>query len=118
MEFKAARDAGIVVVAAAGNDGPGPGTINSPANAPWLLAAAASTHNRLIVNELVLSGGTAPVPGAGVLVGASNTVGTASSILELVLADVPLCSEGRDRQRVVLGKRVSVRVDICGRPVI
>src|SRR3546814_887573 len=29
MEFKAARDAGIVVVAAGGNDGPGPGPIHS-----------------------------------------------------------------------------------------
>ncbi|PKM07405.1 MAG: hypothetical protein CVV14_08585 [Gammaproteobacteria bacterium HGW-Gammaproteobacteria-4] len=90
-----ARNAGIVVVAAAGNDGPGAGTINSPANAPWVLAAAASTHNRLIANQLVLSGGTASVPGAGTLVGASNTGGTASA-LELVLADVPLCSEGSD----------------------
>jgi len=95
IAFRGARDAGIVVVASAGNDGPGEGTINSPANAPWVLAAAAATHNRLVGNQLILSGGVAPVPGAGTLVGASNTGGT-SAALELVLSDVPLCSEGSD----------------------
>jgi len=96
IAFRGARDAGIVAVAAAGNDGPGAGSINSPANAPWVLAAAASTHNRLVGNQLVLSGGVSPVPGAaGMLVGASNTGGTPAA-LELVLADVPLCGEGSD----------------------
>lgn len=95
LAMRGARDAGIVVVVAAGNDGPGAGTINSPANAPWVLAVAAATHNRLVGNQLILSGGVSPVPGAGVLVGASNTAGTASA-LELVLADVPLCGEGSD----------------------
>lgn len=93
--FRGARDAGIVVVAAAGNDGPTASTINSPANAPWVLAAAAATHNRVVGNQLLLSGGVASVPGGGALVGASSTAGTASA-LELVLADVPLCGEGSD----------------------
>ncbi len=44
--FLAAREAGIVVVAPAGNEGPNPGTHGSPANAPWVLAVASVTHDR------------------------------------------------------------------------
>jgi subtilisin family serine protease len=39
-----AADAGVVPVVAAGNDGPGGGTISSPANAPEAIAVAASTE--------------------------------------------------------------------------
>jgi subtilisin family serine protease len=92
LAFKAARDAGIVVVAAAGNDGPNPGTINSPSSAPWVLSAAAATHHRLVANQLNLTGGAAPLPGLGTLIGASGTGGT--GVLDLVMSDVPLCGEG------------------------
>jgi subtilisin family serine protease len=44
--FLAAREAGIVVAAAAGDDGPAPGSHGSPGNAPWVLAVAAATHDR------------------------------------------------------------------------
>lgn len=43
--FLAAREAGIVVAAAAGNDGPTPGSHGNPANAPWVIGVAASTHD-------------------------------------------------------------------------
>ena len=47
------RDAGIFVATSNGNDGPAPGTIGSPANAPWLLSVAYSSHDRAITNSLV-----------------------------------------------------------------
>jgi subtilisin family serine protease len=40
-----AREAGIVVVAAAGNDGPLEGTVGYPSNSPWVMSVAAATHN-------------------------------------------------------------------------
>ncbi len=41
-----ARNAGIIVVAAAGNDGPTPGTIDNPANAPWVISVGSTSHGR------------------------------------------------------------------------
>jgi hypothetical protein len=41
-----ASDAGVFVAAAAGNEGPFPGTINAPATAPWVTAVAASAMER------------------------------------------------------------------------
>lgn len=64
LAFLAARDAGVFVATSAGNDGPAAGTMGSPANAPWLLAVGATTHNRQFVNALTdMSGGdSAPPP--------------------------------------------------------
>ncbi len=60
--FLGARDAGIFVATSAGNSGPGPETIGSPADAPWVLSVGASTHDRSFANYLEnMSGGkTAP----------------------------------------------------------
>ena len=44
--FLAAREAGIVVAAAAGDEGPTPGSHGSPGNSPWVLGVAAATHDR------------------------------------------------------------------------
>ncbi len=61
--FLGARDAGVFVSAAAGNAGPQPATLGSPADAPWLLAVGASTHNRKFVNSLInMSGGGSAAP--------------------------------------------------------
>ncbi|MDP1568723.1 MAG: S8 family serine peptidase [Vicinamibacterales bacterium] len=53
LAAKRAVDAGIVVVAAAGNlgygpDGPRYGTVTAPANAPWVIAVGASNHKGTI----------------------------------------------------------------------
>ncbi|HYU31115.1 MAG TPA: S8 family serine peptidase [Thermoanaerobaculia bacterium] len=54
-----ARDAGIFVAAALSNGS----EIGSPGLAPWVLAVAASTHNRRFASSLAgVSGGTLPPP--------------------------------------------------------
>lgn len=59
--FLAARTAGVVVVTSVGNDGPAPGTVLSPGNAPWLTTVAFGTHDRTYRNALVgMSGGVTP----------------------------------------------------------
>jgi len=59
--FLLARQAGVFVATSAGNDGPGAGTVGSPANAPWVTSVGASTHNREFVNKLMdMTGGTNP----------------------------------------------------------
>jgi subtilisin family serine protease len=55
-----ARAAGVFVAVAAGNAGPGASTINAPGNAPWVVTAAAATHDRLF--GTVLAG----VQGSGI----------------------------------------------------
>ncbi|WP_276207543.1 S8 family serine peptidase [Wenzhouxiangella sp. XN201] len=40
--------AGIAFVTSAGNEGPAPGTVGSPADAPWTFAVGSSTHGRLV----------------------------------------------------------------------
>lgn len=61
--FRNARAAGIFVATSAGNDGPGEKTVGSPADAPWLTAAGASTHDRVYRSSLTaMSGGDTPAP--------------------------------------------------------
>lgn len=98
--FLAARAAGIVVAVSAGNDGPVPGTHSSPANAPWVLSAAATTHDRASANNLggltAAGAGAAPGGGSG-LFGAGNSTGTSSlGSFPIVLANPFQCAEGAD----------------------
>jgi subtilisin family serine protease len=71
--FLGAREAGVFASVSAGNSGPAERTMGSPANAPWVTAVAASTHNRKFVNALTgMSGGSSPpadMTGAGVTSG-------------------------------------------------
>lgn len=61
--FFYARQAGIVVAVSAGNDGPDPGTISEPANAPWVVAVANATHDRRFANSIgTFSGAANPPP--------------------------------------------------------
>lgn len=73
MAMLAAFEAGIVVVVSAGNDGPLPGSLSSPANAPWVLAVANTSHTRGDLATLSLDGGPTPRPGGGILMGQSLT---------------------------------------------
>jgi M6 family metalloprotease-like protein len=72
--FLGAREAGIFVATSAGNDGPGAATLGSPADAPWVLSVAASTHDRRLQNALIdMSGGDTTSPAD--IFGKSNTAG-------------------------------------------
>lgn len=44
VALMAAAKAGVIAVVAAGNEGPSPATIGSPAGAPWVITAAASSR--------------------------------------------------------------------------
>jgi len=54
LAFLAAREAGVFVAVSAGNYGPDPETIDSPANAPWLAAVGASCPNRLYLSDITI----------------------------------------------------------------
>jgi minor extracellular serine protease Vpr len=64
---EAASRFGVIVVAAAGNNGPNPGTVGTPAIAPHAIAVAASNNNRMFAGFLQIPGGGAftALPGAG-----------------------------------------------------
>ncbi|MHB8448806.1 MAG: S8 family serine peptidase, partial [Rudaea sp.] len=68
-----ARAAGIVVVVAAGNEGPGPASLDEPGNAPWVIGVANATHNRQFANSIGGFSGAANAPAT--LTGAGYTKG-------------------------------------------
>ena len=59
---------GIIVVVAAGNNGPDPGTIGSPATAPSVIAVGASSNDRTFLATVLIAGNNPiqAVPGSGV----------------------------------------------------
>lgn len=59
--FFLARAVGVLPVVSAGNSGPAPGTLSGPANAPWVLAVAASSKDRQFRSSLLGLDGT-PAP--------------------------------------------------------
>ena len=56
VSFLNAAAAGIFVSAAAGNEGPGAGTVKNPG--PWITTVAAGTHNRASLGSVTLGNGT------------------------------------------------------------
>lgn len=53
LSFLSARKAGIHVATSAGNSGPGPETVGSPGDAPWITTVAAYTHDRTFTDKTV-----------------------------------------------------------------
>ncbi len=92
--FLNARAAGVFVAASAGNDGPGAGSVGSPANSPWLMSVGASTHDRKLVNALEsLGGGDTPAPAD--IPGKSLTSGVGPApIVDAASLGYPLCGDG------------------------
>ncbi len=87
------RALGVLPVAAAGNEGPAAGTVESAGNAPWVLAVANTNHDRLFGARLAGIAGGAEPPFD--LVGATLTGGLAPRPLVLA-ADYgnALCGTG------------------------
>ena len=52
IAFLSARQAGINVAVAAGNDGPNPETVGSPGDSPWVTTVAAATDDRKIIRNV------------------------------------------------------------------
>ena len=68
-----ARSAGVLTIVSAGNNGPGKSTVSYPAIAPWVVAAANSTHSRQLESSVVdFTGGVSDLED---LDGASATSG-------------------------------------------
>ncbi len=75
LAFLAAREAGIWVANAAGNDGPENATLASPSVAPWLSVVAASTHDVVYRNTVTLSTQVEGLEGLEVLAGLGWSLG-------------------------------------------
>lgn len=103
--FLAARNANIVSSVAAGNDGPSAGTLSSPSNSPWVMSVGATTHDRALVNTLVLTGGNTALPGGGTLYGSGNDSGTSVLSARAITKDAayPLCATGADTDNSATG---------------
>lgn len=72
LAFLFANDAGVWVATSAGNEGPGPETVGSPAVYPWVTSVGASTQDRAFEGRVVLGNG-ARYRGASVTGGLSAT---------------------------------------------
>lgn len=94
LALLAAREAGIVPVVAAGNEGPDLGSVTSPGNSPWVISVANISHDRSIGSRLLdFSGGSVPAPGGGSLLGAGATAGYGPARI-VFPTDFPGCGAG------------------------
>jgi subtilisin family serine protease len=64
VAFLFAADAGVFVANSAGNAGPGPGTVGSPAAAPWVTTVGANYHSRVFNNTVTLGDGATYIGGS------------------------------------------------------
>ena len=89
-----ARAEGIFVATSAGNSGPGPNTVGSPGDAPWITTVGSSSHNRFIRNDLVnLTGGSSAPPADLIGKGLATGYGPAPLVYAGDYGN-PLCLEG------------------------
>jgi subtilisin family serine protease len=80
LAFLSAREAGIHVVVAAGNNGPSSKTVGSPGNAPWLTTVAAYSHDRGFSSKTVsFSGGSTVLD---TFEGAATTSGIIAEVVD------------------------------------
>jgi subtilisin family serine protease len=107
MAFLFAADAGIFVSASAGNDGPDPETIGSPATMPWVTSVGASTQRRFYEGWVILGNGRR-------FRGASLTAEIARTpLVDGEAAGSDVCEPGKLDPGIVAGKVV-----LCIRGVV
>ena len=98
VSFLFAADAGVFVSAAAGNAGPGAGTVTNPG--PWITTAAAGTHNRSLLATVTL-GNNAVYTGASAATSAVGPVpiinSTAAGLSGANATAVRLCYTAEDQ---------------------
>ena len=98
VSFLFAADAGVFVSAAAGNAGPGAGTVTNPG--PWITTAAAGTHNRSLLATVTL-GNNAVYTGASSATSAVGPVpiinSTAAGLSGANATAVRLCYTAEDQ---------------------
>lgn len=105
LALLAAREAGIVPVVSAGNDGPVAGSITSPGDAPWVIGVANISHDRSIGSRVVdFESGDLPPPGGGSLLGVGVTAGYGPARIVFPV-DFPGCGTG-----------AGLGIDIAGNP--
>jgi minor extracellular serine protease Vpr len=79
--LQSAASAGIVVVAAAGNNGPDPATVGSPASGASVIAVGASANDRLFASSVL-------VPGSSSLEAAPGSASMSASPVTAAVVDV------------------------------
>ncbi len=82
--FKAAEDAGVVVVTAAGNDGPGAQTVGCPGCIESGITVASTTHGRFFANTVKFGAETPMLGVTGSEFGATITGLTADPVAKVV----------------------------------
>lgn len=114
LAFLNATEAGLVPVTSAGNNGPGAGTVGSPADAPWMLAVGAATHNRAGFNALInMTGGDTDPPGDILGKGLSEGHGPAAIVYAADFGD-----DGRCLNEFPAGTWTNDEIVVCDRGVI
>ncbi len=120
--FLSALASNVLVAVAAGNDGPGPETVGSPSNAPWVTSVAATKHDRALTNSIsgMTDSGGAPLSD---IIGTSYNAGYGPA--QVVYAgdypnsgDAALCEAAFDSgtfsgEIVICDRGVNARVDKC-----
>ncbi len=118
IAFLFAAAAGVFVATSAGNEGPGPETVGSPAVTPWITAVGANTQERFFQGRVIVgSQGSNNWRFRKSFAGASLTLGTDGSfpLVDAELAGGEFCIPGELDPAVVTGNIVLCRRGVIGR---
>ncbi len=118
LAFLFAADAGVFVATSAGNEGPGPETVGSPAVTPWITAVGANTQKRFFEGRVTVGNqGNKGWRWHKSFTGASLTLGTDGKfpLVDAEFAGGEFCIPGELDPAVVTGTIVLCRRGVVGR---